>query len=55
MVNIDGSCPYGAETCPKLVDVVADVKTLERKLTEVTRLLYVTIGMLMIELGVIAI
>lgn len=55
MTDNGGSCPYGAGTCPKLTDVEADVKTLERKLTEVTRLLYVMIGMLMIELGVIAI
>lgn len=46
-------CPYSDKDCPKLEEIKADVKTNENRLNKVESLLYIIIGMIAINSGLI--
>lgn len=46
------TCPYGARECPKVQDLEGRVMRDEELLQQMSRTLYVIVGLLMVELGV---
>lgn len=47
------NCPYNDKECPKLEEIKTDVKTNEQRLNNMERLLYIIIGMIAINSGLI--
>lgn len=46
-------CPYGADRCPKLEDTVLVLDEMRKRLLTIERLLYICIGIIAIETGVV--
>ena len=46
------NCPFNAQNCPKVEDVKRDVDKIADKLDYITRLIYVLIGVVLCEFGV---
>lgn len=46
-------CPYNDKDCPKLEEIKADVKENELKINRLENLLYIIIGMIAINSGLI--
>lgn len=46
------TCPYGANECPKNLDVKSELDRLTKSLSTLTRIVYVMCGVMMCELGV---
>lgn len=51
--NDSVTCPYNDKNCPKLEEIKADVKENESRLNKLEGLLYVIIGMIAINSGLI--
>lgn len=49
------SCPYQDQDCPKVSDLERTVSDTSERVRNVERLLYVVIGMITIEFGVVLI
>lgn len=48
-------CPYNAQNCPKIEDVKTDIDKISDKLENIQRLIYVLIGVILCEFGVLII
>ena len=48
-------CPYNAQNCPKIEDVRTDVNRIIAKLDNLTRIVYVLIGVILCECGIMII
>jgi len=46
-------CPYGADKCPKVEDMVAVLDDMRKRLLTIERLLYICIGIIAVETGVV--
>ena len=46
------TCPYLDKDCPKVSEVDDDIKDVRKALTEVTRILYIIAGIILIQTGV---
>lgn len=47
------SCPYTDKDCPKIEEIREDTKIMESRINNLERLLYVIIGMIAINSGLI--
>lgn len=48
-------CPYNAQNCPKVEDVKTDIDKIIEKIENLQRLMYVLIGVILCEFGVMII
>lgn len=47
------SCPYGADTCPQVERMEKTLSNLESRMTTITRLCYVMVGIIAIQTGLV--
>lgn len=45
-------CPYGADTCPKIMELDARIDVLERNQFKMMRLIYYIAGIVSVSLGI---
>lgn len=48
-------CSYGADDCPKINDCYRDIRGLEEDMSSVKRILYIIVGIVVVELGILVI
>ena len=46
-------CPYGADKCPKVEETLLVLDDMRRRLLTIERLLYICIGIIAVETGVV--
>lgn len=46
-------CPYGADECPKLKDATMDINRIFKRLMNIERILYILVGIMAVECGII--
>lgn len=49
------ACPYGASDCPKIEDLDAVIRTMEKRILRIEQTLYVICGILVAEFGCVII
>lgn len=49
------ACPYGAETCPQVNRLEKTLDNMEKRMTTITRLCYVMVGIVAVQTGVVLI
>ena len=49
------ACPYGASDCPKIEDLDAVIRSMEKRILRIEQLLYVICGILVAEFGIVII
>lgn len=46
-------CPYGAETCPQVSRLEKTLDLMEKRITTITRLCYIMVGIVAVQTGVV--
>lgn len=55
MTPTKSECPYGASTCPQVARLEKTLDNLETRITTITRLCYVMVGIIAIQTGLVII